>query len=458
MNAGLRRRKARGRGSIYFVCCIVLALALCGAQITGSEILIVLCLAAFVGLVCLGCSRDMTIPLLFFFLPWSPLLRLSPDSVSFYTIGLVLVCCISMLKHWMSFKRYHIVAGVLLLILTLLSKLLDGSYLAMDYIGFMMMITLFPVVAAESGKKVYRFEDVVVFLSAGIILASLCAQQFASYDNIARFIRVDSYNTIVRRCGFYGDPNFYTAQITAALAGCLILILRKGERKRSVKLAVLIMCLLYCGFLSGSKSFVLVVALMLGMWGIELLRMRGQSGLKSALIIGSIFAGVYIATSSLFAGLIDVLVVRFASASDLDSLTTGRVELWASYVDVLLGNIKVMLLGRGYTDILVNDLASHNTIIQAVYQVGVIGMPILIGWMYSFQRHSILRTGGKRINWLQTGIVLCGLFLPWMAIDILFFDEFFLWQWYMGYALQRGEDEAPMVPRRAVGLEKNRGK
>lgn len=458
MKAGLERRKAKGRGGIYLVCCSVLALALCAAQISGSGILIVLCLAAFVGLVCYGCSRDITIPLLFFFLPWSPLLKTGPDSVSFYTIGLVLVCGISMLKYWTSFKRYHIVAGVLLLILTLLSKLLDGSYLAMDYIGFMMMIMLFPVVAAESGKKVYRFEDVVGFLSVGIILASLCAQEFAAYDNIEQFIQVDSYKTIVRRCGFYGDPNFYTAQITAALAGCLILILRKGERNRTLKLVVLILCLLYCGFLSGSKSFALVGALMLGMWGVEVLRMRGQSGLKSTLIIASIFAGVYIATSSLFAGLLDVISVRFSTANDLDSLTTGRVDVWNSYLETFLSDVKVLFLGMGYTNTHVNGRASHSTIIQAVYQVGVLGIPILISWIYCFQKHSILRIGGKRISWLQTGVVLCGLFLPWMAIDVLFFDEFFLWQWYMGYALQCGEEEEPMIPCEERALEKIRGK
>ena len=33
-------------------------------------------------------------------------------------------------------------------------------------------------------------------------------------------------------------------------------------------------------------------------------------------------------------------------------------------------------------------------------------------------------------NLVRIGIILAGVYLPWLAIDSLFFDEFFMWQWF----------------------------
>lgn len=422
------RVESSSRG--YFICSMCIVLALCVAQISGSVLLILACLAAFASLMCFACCRDKTLPMLAFFLPWSPLLRTSPTSFSVYTISMVLVCAICLVKNWKNFKRYHLVVGILLAFLTLLSKLIDGSFLAMDYIAFLMMIFLFPVVACEHKKERYDFADVVMYLSWGVVAASLCAQWFASYPNIAKYIRVDAYLTIVRRCGFYGDPNFYTAQITAALGGCMVLIMQERKKKSRTVLGALILVLIYCGLLSGSKSFALIAAAMLLVWLDEILMMRGRSRMKVAMLICGILAAVYISRSTLFGRLIDIMITRFSWSKNFDSFTTGRMELWFSYFDVLLSKAKILLLGRGFTDINVNDRASHNTIIQMVYQFGLIGMPVVIGWMVCFFKENVY--GIRYADFLKrrTIIMLLGVFLPWMAIDVLFFDEFFLWQWY----------------------------
>ena len=422
---------------LYLGLSIVLVLLLCAAQITGSAMLILPCLAAFLVLIGWSCSDNYTLPMLLFFLPWSSILRTTPTGYSFFTFGLVLVCAISIIKKWFKIKKYPIVAGIILLFLTLLSKLMDGNSLSFDYVAFMMLIVLFPVVKGEWTIKKYDFYQIVVYFSLGVIIAALCALTLGIFPNITKYIRVDSYLTITRRCGFYGDPNFYTAQITAALSGCLILMLKEQKRARILFLAILLILLLYCGFLSASKSFVLVTLCAVGLWIIALIRMQGRIGLKITLLIGIILLAVFVVTSAAFSELIDIVVTRFANTRDLSTFTTGRTELWQTYLEEIMGNAKIFFLGKGFTNVKVNDRASHNTLLQSYFQFGFLGVPFLVYWIVSFFRGAHYKGQRRKRQTLELLIIALGSFLPWLAIDALFFDEFFLLQWYMFSAIQQ---------------------
>lgn len=420
----------------YLFSCIVLALLLCFAQIRGSSPLITVCLGAYLLLLGWACGHNCTLPVLLFFLPWSTLMKLSPTSFSTYTFGLVLSCGISVFRNRLRLKRYALLSSIVILCLTLFSKLLDGSGLAFSYMAFLMMLVLLPAVKQECRMETYDFYQVTLFYSLGIILAALCALWFASYPNIAQYIRVDSYNVILRRSGFYGDANFYTAQITAALGGCLFLLLHENRRSR-VLLLVLIFMLVYCGAMSASKSFVLVTACVVLAWLYDLVLLRNHPWLKVLLLLAfGVFAG-FIATSDLFRDLIEVLDVRFSRTTDFDSFTTNRVELWVSYVNELFTDVKIFFLGKGFTNIKVNGRGSHNTILQLFYQFGIVGAPFLLYWNLYFLREGV--RGGRNYEKSRQHVlpVLLGVYLPWLAIDLLFFDDFFLLQWYLFMAMQQ---------------------
>ena len=160
----------------YFWMYLLLALAVCVGQILGSTLLLLGILALFMLLMGWSCTQEFTLPALLFFLPWSQILRTGPDEFSFYTFAMVMVCVISLIKRRFWLRRYHMAAGIGLLALTLLAKLLDGSFLAFDYIAFMMMLFLFPVVKEEWVKQEYDFFEVVFFFSAGTVAAALCAK------------------------------------------------------------------------------------------------------------------------------------------------------------------------------------------------------------------------------------------------------------------------------------------
>lgn len=422
---------------LYLTLSIVLVLLLCAAQVFGSTMLVLPCLACFLVLVGWCCTDNFTLPILLFFLPWSPILRTTPTGYSFFTFGLVLVCAISVIKKRFQIKRYPIVAGVTLLIITLISKLLDGYSISFDYVAFIMLIVLFPVVKREWTIKKYDFFQVVVFFALGVIVAALCALNLVIFPNISKFIRVDSYLTITRRSGFYGDANFYTAQVTAALGGCLALLLCEKKRGHLIFLGITLTLLLYCGFLSASKSFVLVTACLMILWIFAVLRMRGRVGLKIVLLIGIVAVAVIITTSVMFTELIEIVTTRFSYSKDLDSFTTGRTGLWKSYFVEIFKDVKLFFLGKGFTNVYVNHKASHNTLLQSFYQLGFIGVPFLGYWVVSFFWGGSRKGHRKNKALMELLIVGVGVFLPWMAIDALFFDEFFLLQWYMFSAVQQ---------------------
>ena len=421
----------------------LLALLLCVAQIIGNSIILLGVLACFIAFLAWACLENYTLPILLFFLPWASILRLSTESYSFYTFGLVMISLMCIIKKQFRFKNMYLTTGLIITLLTLLAKLLNGHFLTFDYIAFMMLLFVFPVVKEEYLAGKYDFYVVVIFLSLGTIIAALCAKQFMGYPNIRDYINVHSYLNITRMTGFYDDPNFYAAQITAASGGCFFLILKQTERKRILFIALLLVLLLYCGILSGSKSFAMVFALIAGLWYLEIVRMRGRFGLKVVLIIGSILLATYVAGSAVFGGWIQVIITRFSFATDFSSFTTGRTELWNNYFHAISSDVKLALLGQGFSQTLVKGRASHSTILQIIYQFGLLGAPVLCTWIVFFFRDTFNYGKIKKGQLLSVLMIATGVFLPWMAIDALFFDEFFLFQMYVFVALQEMRVSAP---------------
>lgn len=427
------------------IVCIITALLLCVAQIVGNDMLLWAVLMLFLLVLSWEVIQNRTLPVLLFFLPWSALLRLNTESISFYTIGLGLASVITLIKMRFSLGQKEIVMGLLFVILTVLAKLLNGSGLNLSYIAFVMLLVMLPSLVQENERGNNSFYSTSVFFSVGIILAAFCAQQFLDYPNIRKFIRVDSYSSITRMCGFYADPNFYVAQVTAAVAGTLLMVLRASGRQVVVSLALSVL-LFYCGLLSGSKSFFVVFACILIIWFFLLFRIRKKAGIKLAITFCMIVISVIVLSSAVFRGLFRMILFRFSEATNLSELTTGRTELWESYIHEMFNNPKNLLIGKGFTNILINNAASHNTVLQVVYQCGILGMLLLIKWWNDMGDGYLIRQAAEKRKLVETVLLAIGIFLPWMALDMLFFDEFFLFHWYFLLGLKEFvEDEQPMA-------------
>lgn len=416
--------KTSRRSIIILIGCLFFSIFLCFSQIIGNSILIFTCLSLFLLFGMWASYKDWIFPVLLYFLPWSPLMKIQNGGISFFTIALLITCIIFLIKNNFSLKIYQIILTALLVILTLTAKVLQGNSIANNYLFFIVMFLLFPCIF-QNRSLLPSFWYSTLFFACGIVVAALSAQLAAEYPNILQYIKVDSYLNITRLSGYYGDPNFYCAQITACLAGVQLLLSREQQKYRQLILLFLMVALIYCGLLSASKSFIIVTILLIPVWIIILLEKRNRTTGKIGLLLVILCIIAVALSSQAFSDLLEIVYSRFSSAANISEFTTGRTDLWLSYLDGFSHNISLFLFGEGYTDVTFNGRASHNTIIQGVYQFGIIGFPIVLLW-YFFIIKNIFSQLSFDLNWKSVILMCIGIALPWMALDILFFDEVFL--------------------------------
>ncbi len=405
--------------------CLLACLLLVLAQTVGNGFLLLLVLIGCLLLAALACRQGLAIPVLLFFLPWSPLMKLAPGRISFYTIGLLICCALALAQDGMRLTVRQVVLAASLMALTLTAKILQTGSITNDYLMFVFMLLLFPCVA-RSCPRATSFRCATMFFAGGIFSAAILARLVAHYPNISRYIIVESYLTITRLSGFYGDPNFYSAHVTACLAGVLVLLSRETEKRRQILLAAVSVALLYCGLLSASKTFVLTVACLFLFW-LPILLERGNYGsARTRLLFGVLCAVAFVLVSPAFRQVLQIIGARFTEGEGLAGLTTNRTTLWLQYLTAFVHDIPLTLFGAGYTSVNLFRKASHNTLIQAVYQFGILGIPLLLVWMWNMLADMFPESDKPLAGWKYTVLLCVGSFLPWMALDILQYDEFFL--------------------------------
>ena len=341
---------------------------------------------------------------------------------------------------------YQILVTAFLAVTTLIAKAIRSNPIENHYLFFFMMLLLFPCVAKGLSGAV-SFSRLTLFFACGIIMAALSARQIAAYPNISQYIKVDSYLKITRLSGYYRDPNFYCAHITACLAGVQLLMSRERRRSRQIVWIGVMMVLVYCGLLSASKSFVVVLACQFLVWDPVLLT-GGHVKRGIAILAGVACATAVMLLSAAVQDLLRMVMSRFSYAANVSDLTTHRSEIWRMYLHDISHDPVLMLLGSGFTSVTLGTKASHNTIIQGVFQFGLIGLPVLCAWLVMTLKRTSGRSGCRRNAFL---LMCVGVVLPWMALDILFFDEFFLLPVYAvigaGYAVPETNYSAGNVVR-----------
>ena len=346
--------------------------------------------------------------------------------MSFYTIALLLTCLLCFCRQRCILRDLYVLPAVYLTAGTLLAKAVGGYSADNSYILFVLLLFLFPLVTKEN-RGAYDFYSLTVFFAIGIIAAALSALCLRAYPSIAQYITVSTYGEVTRYAGYYGDPNFYSAHISAALGGVLVLILREKQGRQHMVLIALAVVLLYCGFLSVSKAFALIAFCMLLLFAFRIFCMRDKSIVKVTLLLAAFVAGTIALSSDILAA----VGIRFSEAKTVSDLTTGRSEIWKLYLDAIVQDGKMLLIGQGFTNIKLDGHSAHNTVIQMLYQFGILGSVPMILWIRCFVQNALSAYKRKAKSPLCVVLLLLGTIGPWMSVDILFFDEFFLLLFYV---------------------------
>ncbi len=440
------------RSKTLFLCaCFLEAIWLLVAQTLGSMVLLLPCLVCFLLLVVWAAIKNMAIPVMLFFLPFAPLLKIQPGTISFFTIALLCIYLIYTVTGSRNVRILHLVPALCLVALTLVVKTMYGYEIDNTYILFAITLMLVPFLTREMEAE-YGFYWLTLFFALGIVLAAITAQYLAGFSTITQYIGIHYVMGMVRRSGYHSDPNFYSAHITTALGGVLILFLNNDKKRKLVMLVLMLISLFYCGLISVSKSFLLVGVCLLLFWIADLLFRKGKVSVKITLIFTLIVVALFLLSSTLFTDMLDTMLSRFGADTNLSEFTTGRTELWVNYFNAIAEDPLLLLFGKGYSGVLVGDRASHNTLIQCIFQFGIVGSLLFFAWMVCFVRTLL---GEAKIRWsnvAQVAILLIGAFGPWMALDYLFFDELFLLPIYVCAALrflsEQNQAESPLIDKK----------
>ena len=306
------------------------------------------------------------IEILVYILPFSPIMKFSLDSISMFTylfFGLLL----RMVVFNNRFDRLSFVAFAIL-----------GGY-ALVVSGYAHVTSVITIVAgmimiSKIDSYHVNAEASVVSYSIGLCLSSVLALFKDSLPLINQFIavsrmKVDEGDFENRFAGLWGNPNYYTMDVIFLIA-CLAVILL--SQKPRIIHYILVGGLTVFGIMSVSKSFLLSYAILLMLWFIASLRRGGASNATKFLFLGAILVGVvyYFAMDS-----INLFLFRFSADENvsLDTISTGRISIWTTYINTVVENPRILLLGNGLDTWEDVGAGTHNTYLELLFSFGLFG-------------------------------------------------------------------------------------
>ncbi|MBI9008551.1 MAG: hypothetical protein JEZ05_00845 [Tenericutes bacterium] len=245
---------------------------------------------------------------------------------------------------------------------------------AMQTVGYFIFILLF----LNSNNKVkfsVSASSMILFFIFGLVLSSIMAITKGIYPELSSLLVYEiTYfgdNDVVRFSGLFLSSNYYSMVITMAVAFLLVLYDTKVLNKTFF---IVLPLLIYFGFLTGSKSFlvsVLVIFFVYLFWVFFSNIRKGFKTITILLIILLLFLSFADLTS-----INDVLqryLYDFQNSFDLSDFTSGRISISLVYLKYIFSDLTVFLFGTGFNSGPLNDVASHNYILEVFYHLGFMG-------------------------------------------------------------------------------------
>ena len=355
------------------------------------------------------------ISFLFFLLPFATILKQDVGGMSFFTVLFFLV----ILK--LTIKLHKISAWLIVFLAVL-------SLYCLAFSGFGELSTIITMVSGILLLYYLRNEKLdadinitVIVYSIGIVLSSILAMFKHVLPVIELFVnesmlKLKGTEYASRFSGLQGNPNYYTLDITIALAAIVVLL----YNNRNTKIHTIFLVILSVfGLMSVSKSFLVTWIFLIVCWLLISIKQGVRKTIKFLIVamVGAMvvyfFAYEYINTY-LYRLLGD-------SSGTLESITTGRTEIWTGYLSEILGNIKILFFGNGLNTISETiGMGTHNTYLETLFSLGFFGTLIMLVTL----RISIGKIELKQGVWIPILVLMIRMF----ALGMLTYDN--LWFYF----------------------------
>jgi len=368
-------------------------------------------LGLFLIVCCYGIYKEKTegkIVFLLFFTSWMYVLKVDADSFSlFHVVQLfyMLSCVLSILKDKSKISLNVIFGFILFALYIGMNSSFNQNNNQMTVVGFLLnFLTI--ALAIATLKKNPPYERYVLFYASGLFCSGLVAllgnwvPQVEKYtQNMGeKYTLYEKSNLYTRFSGLDMDPNYFSLQVLVAIS---LLLVVSGYKKNRLKESALIVGLTLMGLTTLSKMFLLLLIFIAIYTCAVYIRGRFIRTIKYIFLI------IAVILSLIPLGLLDfisVTVSRFSEhGNSAVTVTTGRTYLWLVYIEEIIANPRVFLIGNGIGSGFLNGHAAHNMYLSYWYFMGLIGIVVLIVFVIILY-NQIKRTSESYIQMANGGL------------------------------------------------------
>jgi len=237
-----------------------------------------------------------------------------------------------------------------------------------------MLVVILPLQDADSAQRAAKMFCLSMLVSSVFALIMRDSTELF----LLRGVELPAYwgSTTYRFHGLFEDPNYYMTLIVTAIT--LLVLLFDRKHLKLIPFLAGALAFLAIGMLTYSKTFFLATVL-LAIIGIGWLFARKKHMLACFMIVAFVIAFV---TLLMVSETFSVMIIRLTSANNLDSLTTGRNEVFVAYYRAIVRDIPSALFGYGLE---ARNLGKdpHNIYLEISYYLGLVGLGVIIALFVS---------------------------------------------------------------------------
>ncbi|WP_342505957.1 hypothetical protein [Sporosarcina sp. FSL K6-2383] len=409
---------------------MVAALSVLAKLISGHNLFLVL----FLLVSCYGIMKEKVegkIIFLLFFSTWIYVLKLDGDRFSFFHIIQVVYlmsCLFSMLNNKIRVSLTVIMGFLFFVLYILLTSGFASNSNLLVIIGFLLNFLTIAVATATLTENA-SYERYVLSYASGLVFSGFVALLGRWVPQVEQYIqnRGETYtlyennHLYTRFSGLDVDPNYFSLQVLVAIA---LLLVISGYKKQLLKESVLIIALTFMGLLTLSKMFLLMLIVILIYMCLIYVTSKYRSVMKY------LFALTVIIFVAMPFGLLDFIVVTLARFSEqggtVVSVTTGRSSLWLAYIQEIITNPRIFLIGNGIGTGFLDGYAAHNMYLSYWYFTGFLGIVALLVFVgYSYKHMNKTAEGSiKKAKRVLNSLPLFVVIVANFSLDSIVMDFF----------------------------------
>ena len=367
-------------------------------------------------------------PVVLYYYNWSTIMRVSATSTSIATYCSILYLFVFLLRRNFRSSPKVLVPSALLFIVSLVGSFFSGDVFSTSFIKFLSMLIFTPLYY-NAVKDIIDFKICVWMCVLGIFTSFGTALIFSKYTHLSEFLQV-SYSfsgAYTRMAGLTaGDSNGSASWIIVGIGSLLVMFDRENIKAKLLSVTSIVL-LIICAFQSVSKAFLFTLALTLIAYGVFFL-FSSKIQHKGLVFIFLAVAATVFLSLPIVRDSIDVYLIRLEQAESSGDLTTGRTAIWKNYLSYFFSSPRVLLIGNGLSSRSVSQVsavyycAAHNTLLQIIFQCGVVGGAVLFYWLGNFKGN---KHGANFKRTAKIVLLMISYYLMWLSLDRMFFDAFF---------------------------------